>query len=131
NGKVNPNFDQELCQENMMGLAGAHGVACSGAATVPSANCSPAGTVGAGWCAFYDNSTNATQWKLASPMDYKWVRVTLKEDWNTPAYVPSAALASGKQLCWDGGYQNQIPSNYGTNCQATSGNPVIGVTLVA
>ena len=131
NGKVNPNFDQELCQENMLGLVGTHGVACTGAAAVPTANCSVAGSGGGGWCAYYDNSANATQWKLASPMDYKWVRVTLKEDWNTPAYVPSAALASGKQVCWDGGYQNQIPGGYGTNCQSSSGNTVIGLNLVS
>ena len=129
NGKVNPYFDQELCQENMLGLAGTHGVACASTTAVPSANCSVAGSGGGGWCAYYDNSASATQWKLAKPMDYKWVRVTLKEDWNTPTYVPSALLASGKQVCWDGGYQSQIQSNYGTNCQSTSGNTVIGVNI--
>jgi hypothetical protein len=128
-GKVNPYFDQELCQENMMGLVGTHGVACTGAAAVPAANCSVAGSGGGGWCAYYDNSAHTTAWKLANPMDYKWVRVTLKEDWNTPAYVPNPTLASGKQVCWDGGYQNQIPTGYGTNCQSSAGNTVIGLNL--
>jgi len=130
-GKPNPYFDQELCQENMMGLAGTRGVACSGAGAVPSTNCSVAGSGGGGWCAYYDNSSHATAWKLANPVDYKWVRVALKEDWNTPAYVPSGALASGKQVCWDGGYQSQIPAGYGTNCQSASGNTVIGLNLTS
>src|SRR5262249_49666014 len=39
NGGNNPYFDQELCQENMLGLAGTPGVACSGAAAVPSNVC--------------------------------------------------------------------------------------------
>jgi len=130
-GKVNPYFDAELCQENMLGLAGTRGVACTGTGAVPSQACSVAGSGGGGWCSYYDNSANATNWKLAAPLDYKWVRITLKEDWNTPMYVPSPLLASGKQVCWDGGYQNQIPVGYGTNCQGTSGNVVVGVNVTA
>lgn len=132
NNGNNPYFDAELCQENMMGLSGTRGVACTGASAVPSATCSAVGSGGSGWCQYYDNSANATSWKLSAPLDYKWVRISLKEDWNTPMYVyPSGGSASGKQVCWDGGYQNQIPSGYGTNCQGTSGNQVIGVNVTA
>jgi hypothetical protein len=127
----NAYFDQELCQENMLGLAGTRGVSCQGAAAVPSANCSPVGAGGGGWCEYYDESANATSWNLANKLDYKWVRITLKEDWNTPAYVPSAALASGKQVCWDGNYQSQLPGGYTTQCQASPGNQVIGVNLTS
>ena len=132
NSGNNPYFDAELCQENMLGLTGTRGVACTGASAVPSATCSAVGGGGSGWCQYYDNSANATSWKLSSPLDYKWVRITLKEDWNAPMYVyPSGGAASGKQVCWDGGYQNQIPSGYGTNCQGTSGNQVIGLNATS
>src|SRR5262249_23918590 len=83
NGGNNPYFDYELCQENMMGLAGAPGVACSTAAAVPSTVCTDVTAGGAGgWCRYYDNSAVATPWQLKDaggdpiPMDYKWVRVS-------------------------------------------------------
>src|SRR5439155_22028244 len=63
-----------------------------------------------------------------------WVRVTMKEDWNTPVYVPSGApgAATGKQVCWDGIYQTQLPANYNpATCQRTAGNSVIGLNLTA
>ena len=129
---VNPYFDQELCQEKMLGLTGTTGVACSGNSAVPSNSCT-------GWCSYYDNSSasaNAT-WKLTDtsgnpiPLDYKWVRITLKEDWNTPMYVPSPSSASGQQVCWDGNYQTQIPNNYSTACQTTGGNSVTGLNLTS
>ena len=132
NSGNNPYFDAELCQENMLGLSGVRGVACTGSTAVPSATCTAVGSGGAGWCQYYDNSAHATSWNLAAPLDYKWIRITLKQDWNTPMYVyPSGGSASGKQVCWDGGYQNQIPSGYNTSCQASSGNSVIGVNLVS
>ena len=131
NNGNNPYFDAELCQENMLGLTGTRGVACTGSSAVPSASCSAVGSGSGGWCRYYDNSANSTNWKLAAPLDYKWIRITLKEDLNTPMYVyPSGGSASGKQVCWDGGYQNQIPSGYSSACQPTAGNSVIGVNLI-
>lgn len=136
NGKTNPYFDQELCQEGMLGLTrGTSGVACSGGGAVPTGGCSPVSGGGGGWCYYYDNSANATQWQLkdsngnAIPLDYKWVRISLKEDWNTPTYV--GATASGKQVCWDGNYQSQIPGGYSTNCQAAPGDQVVGVNVTS
>ena len=128
---ANAYFDQELCQENMLGLAGQYGVACQGAAAVPSANCSPVGGGGGGWCQYYDNSAHNTVWNLANPIDYKWVRISLKEDRNTPVYVTDTALTtSGKQVCWDGNYQAPIPTGYGTNCQAAGANSVTGLNVL-
>lgn len=126
-------YDQELCQEGMLGLArGQAGVAC--AAVFPAGGCTDvtAGGAGGGWCRYYDNSANGTPWNLgAAALSYKWVRISLKEDFNTPVYIPKAALASGKQACWDGNYQNQIPTGYNPNCTPVSGNSVIGISLIS
>src|SRR5215470_2778019 len=137
NGQPNPFFDQELCQENMLGLAGTPGAAC-GSAAIPAGGCSQVGGAGGGWCEYYDNSANATPWNLKDtngkpiPMDYKWVRITLKQDMNTPVYVPDAITATGKtQVCWDGNYQSQIPAGYQSNCSLPSGSKVIGVNVTS
>jgi len=133
NNGNNPYFDAELCQENMLGITpGTRGVACTGATAVPATPCTPVAGGGTNWCKYYDNSANPTSWTLANPIDYKWVRISLKEDWNTPMYVyPQGGAASGKQVCWDGGYQNQIPSGYGSNCQLTAGNQVVGINITS
>lgn len=138
NGVTNPYFDQELCQEKMLGIAaGVPGVACSPAAGDLAASCPAVGGAGVGWCTSYDNSNHATNWQLKDangnpiPLDYKWVRISLKEDWNTLVYVPSPAAASGQQVCWDGNYQTQIPAGYGTNCQPGAGFQVIGLNVTA
>ena len=130
-GANNPYFDQELCQTNIKGLAGAAGVACpNNGASVPAGGCTSVTAGGTNWCKFYDNSSNATAWKLATPLDYKWARVSMKEDWNTPVHVPSGLLATGTQLCWDGNYQAQIPVNYNpATCTPTGGNVVMGLNV--
>ena len=139
NNGNNPYFDSELCQEGMLGVTrGTFGVACTGAAAVPSNACTSVTGGGNGWCKYYDNSANATNWQLKDtngkpvPLDYKWVRITLKEDWNTPVYVPKAGVANGTQACWDGNYQSQIPANYNpATCYPAAGNKVIGLNLTA
>jgi hypothetical protein len=139
NNGNNPYFDSELCQEGMLGVArGTAGVACTGAAAVPSNACTSVTAGGNGWCKYYDNSANATNWNLVDtngkpvPLDYKWVRIAMKEDWNTPVYVPQVGTANGTQVCWDGNYQAQMPANYNpANCQPTGGNSVIGLNLTA
>ena len=130
--QASPYYDSELCQEGMLGLArGPAGVACATTA-LPAGGCTDV-TGGAAavntWCAYYDNSANATPWQLTG-LNYKWVRITLKEDWNTSVYVPKAGAASGQQVCWDGNYQNQIPAGYTAACMPTSGNSVTGINLV-
>ena len=142
NGQPNPYFDQEFCQEKMLGMAGTPGVAC-GAAQIPAGACTQVGGGGGSWCQYYDESANngpcpgSGCWKLTSaggqliPLNYKWVRITLKEDWNTPAYVPSPTAAVGNQVCWDGNYQAAIPAGYNSACAATPGNVVIGLNVVS
>src|SRR5215467_5117976 len=86
-GKLNPYFDSELCQEKSMAAIGvatnAPGSQCGVA--LPGV-CTLAGGGGGSWCQYYDNSANASPWQLTDtagnriPLDYKWVRVTLKAD---------------------------------------------------
>lgn len=142
NGGNNPYFDYELCQENMWSgtvTIGTPGVACSGASAVPSNACTDvtAGGVG-GWCRYYDNSANATNWQLKDtngdpiPMDYKWVRISLKQDKNTLAYVPDVTTATGTtQVCWDGNYQSQLPNGYSSTCALPSTSKVIGLNVTS
>jgi hypothetical protein len=136
-GNPNPYFDKELCQENMTALglpAGIVGVPCT---TVPSNACAAAGTGGGGWCSYYDDSAHATNWNVKDPngnpvpLDYKWVRITLKADNSAPVYIQNVGAASGTQVCWDGtSHQVQKPAGAGTNCwAATSGSAVSKVTL--
>jgi hypothetical protein len=130
-GVANQYFDQELCQTNVKGLTGTAGVACANnAASVPAGGCTAVTAGGTNWCKFYDNSANATAWNLATKLDYKWVRVSMKEDWNTPVHVPSGLSANGTQVCWDGNYQAQLPANYDpATCLPTGANQVIGLNV--
>jgi hypothetical protein len=129
---ANKYFDTELCQEpyfqNVLGVAGKPaGVACT---AVPA---------GQNWYTVVDNSATATNWQLTDvngnkiPLDYKWVRVTLKADNMAPVYVQtSAGGANGTQVCWDTRYnqQLQLPAGAGTNCLgAGSGGSVTSVSL--
>lgn len=136
NGNPNPYFDKELCQENMTAIglvAGNAGTPC--AATT--STCTPVGTAPASWCSYYDESANATNWQLKDangnriPLDYKWVRVTLKADNSGLVYIKdSINPPNGTQVCWDGtGHQVQKPAAAGTDCMgATGGAAVASVT---
>jgi hypothetical protein len=136
-GNANPYFDKELCQENMTALGLAAGNVGAPCAAVPNNTCAVAGTAGGGWCSYYDDSAHATNWQVKDangnpvPLDYKWVRVTLKADNSAPVYIQNAAAASGTQVCWDGtSHQVQKPAGAGTNCMgAGSGSAVSSVTL--
>lgn len=128
---TNPFFDTELCQEQYTGSAStlklvtnAPGKPCT---VIPTKTCTLAvgSTVGSGWCTYYDNSANATGWNLQDasgnpiPLDYKWVRVTLKADNSGIVYVQTpGSSANGTQVCWDTRYdqQVQLPPLAGTNC---------------
>src|SRR5258708_1982597 len=130
---ANAYFDTELCQEpylsTALGLAaGTSGVACTAA---------PAGS---NWYAVVDNSATATNWRLATaggtkiPLDYKWVRISLKADNMAPVYVQTAGSpANGSQVCWDTRYnqQLQMPAGAGTNCLgAGTGGSVTSLSVV-
>src|SRR5215831_14193597 len=77
----NPYRDTELCQENILGLSGTNGVPCSGVGSLP-----PIGN--AAWRTVKDISSpaNAAEgvWQFASPLDFKWVRISLKKNNMTP-----------------------------------------------
>ena len=106
---TNKYFDTELCHENILGLSGTSGLPCP-TSQVPS---------GTNWYQAYDNSQHTTAWKLrdatnnAIPLNYKWVRVTLKADNMTPAVVGSS---TGTQVCWTGSHEQQMVDGYLTDC---------------
>lgn len=149
----NQYFDKELCQEQYMVntlnvTQGTPGIACANNGALPAA-CSKAGSGGKGWCTYYDESANNTGWKLqdangnAIPMDYKWVRISLKADNSGLVYVQTPATpANGTQVCWENSpnQQLQLPAGAGTTCLganagaslacATAGqNPPCALTL--
>jgi hypothetical protein len=142
-GKQNPYFDSELCQEKSMAAFGGLATNVPGnpcaAAQIPAGACTAAGGGGGTWCQYYDNSTNATPWKLtdlagkAIPLAYKWVRVTLKADNSGISYVQTpASLANGSQVCWDTRYDQQVqkPASAGTDCLGANTYSIGAVTLV-
>ncbi len=140
-GQPNPYYDSELCNENT--------ALCSSSGTLPGGNA---------WYRYYDNSGSAqasgalatyeNNWKLAAthgaPVNYKWVRVTLKTD-NMVAGVPvlpgtctspgvplASCVTSGKQVCWNDAREQQIPAGYTTACTpigAGTGRPVSSITI--
>ena len=72
----------------------------------------------------------------ANPMDYKWVRVNLKENDSTPYGAPytmvDSTQAAGNQVCWNGISEVAVPNNT-TPCSALSpkANPVYMITALA
>lgn len=142
NGNPNPYFDKELCQENLAGQPGSGFTLATGnvgtpcAAAAGAAACKQFGAAGNGWCTYYDESANATNWRLKdpsgnrNPLDYKWVRVMMKADNSSPVYLTGA---NGTQVCWDGiSHQVQRPAGSGNNCQgALSGSAIASLSLSA
>lgn len=141
-----PYFDSELCQEQSMAVSfpglvtNAPGNPCvAGQLPMGGATpCLPAGA-GSGWCQYYDNSSNTTPWKLADasgkavPLDYKWVRITLKADNSGIAYVQTPGnAANGTQVCWDNRYDQQVqkPVTATSDCLGANSYSVGSVTLV-
>ncbi|HTM05116.1 MAG TPA: pilus assembly PilX N-terminal domain-containing protein [Vicinamibacterales bacterium] len=101
---ANPYFDNELCQEQVLGLTGTAGIPCTTTA---------AGT----WYSVTDDSqSSSAPWNLASPLATKWTRIMLKA--NNMGVVPVNGDSSvSTQVCWDGTRQVLLPANYvGRNC---------------
>src|SRR5690348_12530709 len=72
----NKYFDDELCQENVLGLSGTTGVPCTTTAS------------GSTWYTSVDDSqTSSAPWNLSSPLSAKWTRITLKTNNMTPVAV--------------------------------------------
>jgi hypothetical protein len=100
----NPYFDNELCQERVLGLSGTPGVSCTTTA---------AGT----WYTSVDDSLTAqAPWNFVSPLATKWTRIMLKA--NNMGVVPvNGNSADATQICWDGTRQVPLPANYvGKTC---------------
>jgi hypothetical protein len=114
----NPFFDDELC----------HDFAGYGTMTAQPANvrCTTLpGGVGGGWY------TSAQSALAPYPLDYKWVRVTLKAN-NSTAYPVDGAPLNAAPVCWDGISEKPLPA--GTlNCAVMNpvANPVYMVTALA
>ncbi len=100
----NPYVDTELCQENMLGLMPNAGVPCT---TLPT---------GTSWYSVSDDSlTAAGFWHFTNPLDFKWVRITLKKNNNTPVAANGDNTVT-QQVCWDGKRQLVLPVGYGPEC---------------
>lgn len=111
----NAYFDTELCQENILDLDPNPGVPCTETAD------------GDDWREVVDNASSST-WNLGSTLSFKWARIQLKANNNTPVPVNGDAT-DNSQACWDGIRQLSTPSNYTTGCQPIGG--VTSVNLVA
>lgn len=101
-----PYFDSELCQENVLGLSGTAGVPCT--TMVASSNTA--------WRTIVNDSlSTSAPWNLSTPLDTKWVRITLKGNNMTPVAV-NGNSGTSTQTCWDGANQVPLPSGYGATC---------------
>jgi hypothetical protein len=102
----NPYKDTELCHEGVLGLTGTAGVPCT---TIASGTWYRTPVV--------DNSLPASApWNLTTPLDVKWIRISLKTNNMTPIAVNGDA-ASGVVVCWNGSHQITQPAGYGPDCK--------------
>lgn len=112
----NAYFDDELCQENVLGLSGTNGVPCTTTAS------------GSTWYSTVnDSQTSSAPWNLGSPLSAKWTRITLKSNNMTPV-ATNGSSSTSTQICWDGHEQILLPAGYGPNCGPLSSS-VATITL--
>jgi hypothetical protein len=99
--------DTELCKEHILGLTPTPGATPCGPSDLPT---------GSAWYTVYDDSlSSAYWWNMANPIDFKWVRITLKANNNTPV-VANGVVSDGHQVCWEGERQILLPDGYGPTC---------------
>jgi PilX N-terminal len=116
--------DDELCHD-FPGVAGT-GVA---GMTPVAANIRCSGTHGLpGGTSWYASTTSIAP----LPVDFKWVRVTLKAN-NTYPLVVDASQPAGNQVCWSGSGTgaNQVVVAAGQHCADLNASPVYLVTALA
>ena len=106
--------DTELCQENVLGLTQNLGTPCTGSSSLPSSS---------NWYRTIDNTGHWSTQLGSTPLNYKWVRIQLKNNNSTPFPVDGSNSNSG-QVCWDGLHQIQLPTGYNSAC-----NPQGAITL--
>jgi len=111
---TNPIADDELCHDFTFGGMSSTpaNVRCS---TLPA---------GGGW---YTTTASVAPY----PLDYKWVRVTLKAN-NSSPYVVDSAQPAANRVCWNGISEVVLPSAV-ASCSALTpiANPVFMVTSLA
>src|SRR5215831_11826224 len=99
--------DTELCKENILGLTPTAGATPCGPTDLPT---------GSSWYTVYNDSlSSAYWWSLPNPLDFKWVRITLKANNNTPV-IANGVASDGHQVCWEGERQILLPDGYGPTC---------------
>src|SRR5439155_10680700 len=76
----------------------------------------------------YDDSLSAAGfWHFTNPLDFKWVRITLKRNNMTPV-VASGVSSNSNQVCWDGTHQLVLPDGYVPSCTRFGSVITISVT---
>jgi Tfp pilus assembly protein PilX len=118
---TNPYKDTELCHAAVLGLTNSGaGVPCSSSTTgmVVTSNSSWRSVVN-------DSLSSSAPWNLATPLDVKWIRITLKTNNMTPIAVDGNS-SSGRQVCYDGYHQVSLPSGYGSDCAPDGGIACLG-----
>src|SRR5436190_11571137 len=111
--------DTELCQEHILGLSGTLGVPCTASTQFPSVST---------WYTTVNDYTSSGVWHFTNPLDFKWVRITLKTNNNTPVAANGNSSISN-QTCWDGQYQLMLPTGYGSDWNRIGS--VISITVTA
>ena len=113
----NPYFDTELCKENILGLAPGTAASCPvSSSSVPS---------GSNWyTTLNDTQTTAGIYRtdtstIPTPFPFKWVRIAVKTDKMTPAYVSQAPTGDTVE-CWNGKHQvpATVANGYNADCSA-------------
>ena len=113
----NPYFDTELCKENILGLSPGSAASCPvSSSSVPS---------GSNWyTTLNDTETTAGIYRtgtstIPTPFPFKWVRITVKTDKMTPAFVSQSPTGDTVE-CWTG--KHQVPATadngYNPDCSA-------------
>jgi hypothetical protein len=111
----NPYVDTELCQERVLGLSGSLNSPCS---VLPS---------GMSWFTVVDDSSSSNFWSRSNPLDFKWVRISLKTN-NSTAVAANGDNSDSRQVCWDGAHQLVLPIGYGPECVRYGSVIAINVT---
>jgi Tfp pilus assembly protein PilX len=117
----NPYFDTELCKENILGLSPGSGASCPVDSTsVPS---------GDDWyTVLNDTQTPAGVYRtgtslIPTPLSFKWVRITVKTDKMTPAWVSKSPTGNTVE-CWTGTHQIPVTPTSGLKADCSSLNSV-------
>ena len=110
--------DTELCHEGILSLTAVTGP-CTGVSSLPT---------GSGWYTVKNNSLSSfSPWNMPG-LDFKWVRITLKQAHNTPGIWATGSGSDSNQVCWDGRNQVMLPNGYGPECVRIGSVVLVNVT---